>query len=146
MVYGRFSGSRTPVAKPPIEIVFEEFYPEVRLSFGPGWNSTWQKILCPIHVEDRPSASVFIDGNRWKCHACDLSEDSLDIIMREVEEVTGFREAQEWANARLGGVSQAVQQPVSGKSSRGVSSRPRFGGGGSEVSPRVRRRFGDSGS
>lgn len=144
MAPGRFSESKPPVSKPPIDIVFEEFYPDVDLSFGPGWGSSWQKFLCPLHVEERPSASVNLELNRWKCHACDISEDSLDVIMRE--EGIGFREAQEWASARFGGECEALPGTVSRESSRAVPNRPRFGGGGREVAPRVRRRFGGSGA
>lgn len=141
MARGNWSGSRTPTPKPSIAEVFAEFYPEVRLSYGPGWNSTWQKILCPLHVEDRPSASVHIDLNRWKCHACDISEDSLDVIMRE--EGIGFREALEWADAGFGGRCEGIPKPVQGEPSRGVPDRPRFGRGSRQVASRVRRRFGD---
>lgn len=140
MGVGRFSESRAPASKPPIDLVFEEFYPEVEIpDYG-----IWKKILCPLHVEERPSASINIEENRWKCHACDISEDSIDVIQRE--EGIGFREAQEWANARFGGGGEALPEPVQREPSRGVSNRPRFGGGGRKVAPRVRRRFGGSGS
>lgn len=140
MARGRFSESKTPVSKPPIEIVFEYFYSAVEI---PAYGD-WKKILCPLHVEERASASINLEENRWKCHACDIGEDSLDIIMRE--ENLGFREAQEWASARFGGECEALPGAVPREPSRGVPNRPRFGGGGREVASGVRRRFGGSGS
>ncbi|MET9816901.1 CHC2 zinc finger domain-containing protein [Streptomyces sp. NPDC006355] len=125
-------GSTPP--KPSIVAVFEEFYPEVEI---PDWGGTWRKILCPLHVEDRPSASVNPEANRWHCHACDISEDSWSVIMRE--EGIGFREAIKWADARFGGGSEAVPEPVQREPSRGIPDRPRFGRGRRQVASRVRR-------
>lgn len=137
MGFGRFSESRTPTPKPSIEAVFEHYYTEVQISdYG-----DWKKICCPLHVESRPSASINLELNRWKCHVCDVSEDSLDIVMRE--ESLGFREAQEFASAWIDEGSEVLPGAIPGKPSRDVPQRPRFGGGGNSVPPRVRRRFGD---
>src|SRR5690606_10864139 len=133
---GRFR--QTPTPKPSILEVFAEFYPEVEI---PHWGGPWRKILCPLHVESRPSATINPEINRWRCWACDVSEDSIDVLQREGG--LTFREAQEWGDARFGGGSEVLPRAVPGEPSRGVPDRPRFGRRGEQVSPRVRRRFGD---
>lgn len=142
MARGSFSGRKPPLPpKPSILEVFEHFYEHIEI---PEWGGPWKKILCPLHVEDRPSASINSEVGYWKCHVCDVAEDAWDIVQRE--EGIGFREAIEWADARFGGGSEAVSEPVPRESSRRVPHRPRFGRGGGEVPSRIRRRFGEGGS
>ncbi|MFI2909440.1 CHC2 zinc finger domain-containing protein [Streptomyces sp. PDY-4] len=85
------------------------------------------KIACPLpsHPDSNPSASVDLDKNRWNCFACNLSEDSYAVIMREGS--FGFLEAKEYARTEFGGDSEAVPPDVSGESGRAVpsGSRPR---------------------
>src|SRR5690606_12191273 len=138
MARGFSSGRKTPLPpKPPILEVFEHYYEHIEI---PDYGA-WRKILCPLHPEDRPSASVSPEVNYWQCHAWDISEDSWDIVMRE--QGIGFREAVEWADARFGGGSEVLPRAVPGEPSRGIPDRPRFGRRGEQVYPRVRRRFGD---
>ncbi|MFD4608298.1 CHC2 zinc finger domain-containing protein [Streptomyces sp. NPDC058440] len=104
---------RRPVVKPPIAEVLRHYY-----SINVKQRAGWQKTLCPLHVEENPSASVNTEKQRWNCFVCQVSEDSLDVIMRE--EGIGFREAQDWAYERFGGSREDVLPPISGESSRGV--------------------------
>ncbi|QUI30665.1 hypothetical protein H9W91_07160 [Streptomyces alfalfae] len=124
-------------SKPPIAEIFHYFHPEVSIPK----TGQWRKICCPVHRESNPSASVNVEINRWKCFVCCLSEDSYDVIMREMG--CGFREAQEWANSRFGGGGEGLLLPDERESGRGVRQGPRFGGGSREVRPRVRR-FGEN--
>ncbi|AWN05261.1 DNA primase [Streptomyces phage Ibantik] len=137
----RWSESSTPQPKPSILEAFELYYPEVEV---PEWGGPWKKILCPIHAEDRPSATINPEVGYWKCHACDLSEDAYAVVMRE--EGVSFLEAKARADAWECGSSGDVQPSVPREPSRRVPERPRFGRGGSNVAPRFRRRFGDGGS
>lgn len=128
--------------KPPIAEVLRYYYPQVRLSFGGGWETGWQKILCPVHCESNASATVCISENRWKCFVCNLSEDSYDFIMRE-EGGIAFKEARKIAVERFGGGSEVLLQSVQRQPGGEVRSRPRFGGTGSQSGSGIRR-FGSN--
>ncbi|MFE5542792.1 CHC2 zinc finger domain-containing protein [Streptomyces sp. NPDC056534] len=123
---------RSSVSKPPIAAVLKHYY-----SIDVKERAGWSKTLCPLHVEENPSASVHTERNRWNCFVCQVSEDSIDVIMRE--EKIGFREAQAWAHARFGGSGQDVLPPVQGEPGRGVHQGPRPGGRSRKVPTRVRR-------
>ncbi|MEV5677478.1 CHC2 zinc finger domain-containing protein [Streptomyces sp. NPDC052179] len=97
----------------------------------------WSKIPCPLHVDQNPSASVSTEKERWTCFVCQVSEDSIDVIMRE--ESIGFREAQAWAHARFGGSGENVLPAVQGESGRGVHQGSRPGRRSRPVHPGVRR-------
>lgn len=45
-----------------------------------GWN-TWVSMKCCFHDDREASASVNLSEDRFKCHACDVSGDILDIVM-----------------------------------------------------------------
>ncbi|OLZ74262.1 hypothetical protein AV521_00785 [Streptomyces sp. IMTB 2501] len=120
--------------KPDIADVFRHYYPEVDLKERDGWH----KIHCPEHPEENPSASVSSFKNRWHCFACDISEDSYDVIMRK--EGIGFRAAQDFAAGRFhGGDSPELQQELPGKPRRAVHQLPRFGQSRDLAGVRVRR-------
>ncbi|WP_435820674.1 CHC2 zinc finger domain-containing protein [Kitasatospora cineracea] len=122
--------------KPDIREVLRHFYGiEVRERGG------WQKILCPLHPEENPSASVNIEKQRWSCFVCDVREDSYDVIRRELG--VGFREAHEFAHERFSGGGADVLRAVRGESGRGVHERPRFGTGGNPIRGGIRR-FGSN--
>lgn len=55
------------------------------------------KVLCPFHDESRPSASVDVDRQRFRCFACDIQGDAIDIIMQQegLEYVSGSQRAEE---------------------------------------------------
>ncbi|GGX08317.1 hypothetical protein GCM10010341_32500 [Streptomyces noursei] len=122
------------MGKPDITEVFRHYYPEVALTARGGW----QKIHCPEHVESNPSASVSSFKNRWTCFACDIHEDSWDLIMRK--ENCGYRAAQEFTQGRFsGGDSPGIQPGLPGKPGRGVHGPPRFGQLGDSTGAGVRR-------
>ncbi|WP_373432208.1 CHC2 zinc finger domain-containing protein [Streptomyces afghaniensis] len=120
-------------SRPPIARVLAHFYGfETKATRGR------VKIACPLpsHPDSNPSASVDLDRNRWNCFACNLSEDSYAVIMRE--EGIGFTEAKERACAEFGGDSEGVSRDVLGEPGRGVhsSSGPRRDR--SPIRPRLR--------
>ncbi|MFF1908640.1 CHC2 zinc finger domain-containing protein [Kitasatospora sp. NPDC058218] len=118
--------------KPPISEVLRHYY-GIQLRERGGW----QKILCPLHPEENPSASANTEKQRWSCFVCDVTEDSYDVIQRE--KGCGFREAQEFARERFGGGGEELLWPVRRQPGRGLHGRPRFGAGGDEVRDRLRR-------
>ncbi|MET7984541.1 CHC2 zinc finger domain-containing protein [Streptomyces sp. NPDC005281] len=120
------------VTKPPIAAVLKHYY-----SIDVKQRAGWSKILCPLHVEENPSASVNPDKNRWNCFVCQVSEDSIDVVMRE--EKFGFREAQAWAHARFGGSGADVLPPVQGQPGRGVHQGSGTGRRSRQVHPGIRR-------
>ncbi|MET8702715.1 CHC2 zinc finger domain-containing protein [Kitasatospora sp. NPDC004723] len=124
--------------KPPISEVLRHYYGVVLRDRG-----GWQKILCPLHPEENPSASANTEKQRWSCFVCDVSEDIYDVIMRE--EGIGFRKAQEWAYSRFGGGCEGLPQPVPRQPGREVHGRPRAGGSSEPVRNRIRR-FGENGT
>ncbi|MFF4557185.1 CHC2 zinc finger domain-containing protein [Streptomyces sp. NPDC001422] len=102
--------------KPPIAEVLRHFYGvEVKERAG------WQKMLCPLHTEENPSASANTEKQRWSCFVCQINEDAYDVVRREKE--LGFREAVAWAHAQFGGGSPELLSSVQGQSSRGVHQR-----------------------
>ncbi|MEU6704743.1 CHC2 zinc finger domain-containing protein [Streptomyces wuyuanensis] len=108
-------------SKPPIAEALKHFYGiDVRVD-----RQGYQKILCPLHPDTSPSASVSVERQRWSCFVCRVSEDSYALIMREKN--CGFLEAQEFARTRFGGDSEAVPRELPGESGRGVHSRSRTG-------------------
>src|SRR5690606_27291472 len=40
----------------------------------------WGKILCPVHDERNPSATVNLELGKIHCHACGWSGDALDLV------------------------------------------------------------------
>ena len=43
----------------------------------------WCKMKCPYHDDSHASAAVNFDANRFKCHACGVSGDTYDLIMKD---------------------------------------------------------------
>ncbi|WP_443062942.1 CHC2 zinc finger domain-containing protein [Streptomyces sp. NBC_00440] len=123
---------RSSVIKPPIAEVLKHYY-----SIDVKQRAGWSKIPCPLHVDENPSASVNTEKDRWNCFVCQVSEDSIDIVMRE--ENIGFREAQAWAHARFSGSGENLLPAVQGEPGRGVHQGSRPGGHSREVHPRIRR-------
>ncbi|MGW1231448.1 CHC2 zinc finger domain-containing protein [Streptomyces californicus] len=121
-----------PISKPPIAEVLRHYYQiDVKQRAG------WAKILCPLHVEENPSASVNVAKSRWNCFVCQVSEDSIDVVMRE--ETLGFREAQAWAHDRFGGGSEGVLPAVRGKYGGEIHRSARARRDRGQVHPRLRR-------
>lgn len=44
--------------------------------YKPGWFS----VRCPFHDDSNASASLNLDEYRFRCHGCDVSGDTIDII------------------------------------------------------------------
>ncbi|WP_354670727.1 CHC2 zinc finger domain-containing protein [Streptomyces flavofungini] len=119
-------------SKPPISRVLAHYY-GINITATRGR----QKVCCPLHADENPSASVNVDASRWNCFACNLSEDSFDVIMRE--EGVSFAEAKERAHSEFGGSSSDVSPDVPGEPSGGVHQGPRPGRGSGGVRTGVRR-------
>ncbi|MVO87405.1 hypothetical protein GPA10_22225 [Streptomyces sp. p1417] len=126
------SRPRRAVNKPPIADVLKHYY-----SIDVKQRAGWRKIPCPLHVDENPSASVSTEKERWNCFVCQVTEDSLDVIMRE--EGIGFRDAQAWAHSRFGGGSERILPSVQGESSRGVHQSPGTGRRSGAIHPGIRR-------
>ncbi|WP_353962733.1 CHC2 zinc finger domain-containing protein [Kitasatospora purpeofusca] len=122
--------------KPSISDVLRHYYGIALRERG-----GWQKILCPLHPEENPSASANTERQRWSCFVCDVSEDSYDVIQRE--EGIGFRKAQELAHTRFGGGGEGLLRPVPRQPGREVHERPRARGGGEQIRGRIRG-FGEN--
>ena len=58
------------------------------------------KVLCPFHDESRPSASVDTDRQRFRCFACDIQGDAIDIIM--LQESIDYPSAVEFLEENFG--------------------------------------------
>ncbi|MFE2075212.1 CHC2 zinc finger domain-containing protein [Streptomyces misionensis] len=124
--------------KPPIIRVLAYYYGlELKATRGR------VKTACPLpsHPDSNPSASVNVDGDRWSCFGCNISEDSYAVIMRERK--CGFTEAKEFAASQFGGDRQDVPRDVRGKPRPEVRCGERPGRRGSAFRARVRR-FGDT--
>ncbi|WP_420717004.1 CHC2 zinc finger domain-containing protein [Streptomyces sp. H27-H5] len=126
----------TSPQKPPISKVLARYYGlDVAVTRGR------QKVCCPLHADQNPSASVNVDTDRWNCFSCNLSEDSFDVIMRE--ENIGFLEAQEFAHREFGGDRPDVPRDVPGQPGRSLRNSTGFGSSRRPVRTGVRR-FGDT--
>ncbi|MFB7027164.1 MULTISPECIES: CHC2 zinc finger domain-containing protein [unclassified Streptomyces] len=125
-------------SKPPIAEVLAHYY-----GFSAKVTRGRVKTACPLpsHPDSNPSASVDLDKNRWNCFACNKSEDSYAVIMRE--ERIGFLEAKEHARSKFGGNGEAVPRELPGEPGRAV----RNGSGPRRGSRQIRpglRRFGST--
>ena len=59
----------------------------------------WRAIKCPFHSDRTASASVNLELNGFRCHACGISGDAIKLI--ETQENMGFEEAIGFANEVL---------------------------------------------
>lgn len=66
-----------------------------------------QKVLCPFHGDTRPSAQLDFDRNRFRCFACDVHGDGLDLLVSQ--EGLTFVAALARAEALTGGADQPVR-------------------------------------
>ncbi|MFI5877552.1 hypothetical protein ACIBAH_35035 [Streptomyces sp. NPDC051445] len=82
-----------------------------------------------------------LDKQRWNCFACNKSEDSYAVIMRE--EGIGFPQAKEFAHSKFGGDGSDVSRDVSGQSGSGLHQGSGPGRRRNQVRSGIRR-FGDS--
>ena len=56
---------------------------------------TWMPVTCPFHNDENASASMNRAKGRFKCHACDVSGDIVDLA-REYLGDGGVRRAMDW--------------------------------------------------
>lgn len=54
----------------------------------------WEKARCPFHKDRKASASLNWGKSRFRCHACDIGGDAIDIVMEQ--EGLDFRAAMDW--------------------------------------------------
>lgn len=57
----------------------------------------WLPVRCPFHGDRRASASVSPNRLRFKCHACEMHGDAIDLAMEK--ECTDFKGAVSWINS-----------------------------------------------
>ena len=71
--------------------------------FGGGFG--WRAMRCPFHDDSQASASVNYSEGRFRCHACDVGGDIIDLARAELalpETPEGTREAVDWLERELG--------------------------------------------
>src|SRR5882672_3577633 len=56
--------------------VLESYGADVPRGYG------WKALRCPFHPDSRASASVHIGDGLFKCHACDIKGNAVQVIMR----------------------------------------------------------------
>lgn len=73
--------------------------------------SGWSDVKCPFHDDRTASARVNIKLGRFRCFACDMTGDAIDLIM--TKEGLGFGDACRWAREHVGykGVSSGPPKP-----------------------------------
>lgn len=86
----------------PIDALLEHLGAVVPVSFiGVGWRA----MRCPFHDDDQASASINIQLGKFRCHACDVGGDVVDLVRAELalpETPEGTIEAVEWLERELG--------------------------------------------
>ena len=88
-----------------------------------------QMVSCPIQVDDsRPSMSVDLTKQLWKCHACGKGGD-VWVMIQEMEGIGDYRGAREFAEATFG-----IAGGDSGRGSDEVRSNSRGGREGRDIS------------
>lgn len=112
--------TRGPVRKFPIAPILRSFGFEVG-----SYRSGKQKVLCVFHGDTRPSAQVDFSAQRFRCFACGVGGDALDLIISQ--EGLSFSAAVERCEALAGSEAGTVRpEPVQAAS---LFDRPRAGRG-----------------
>lgn len=62
---------------------------------------TWYSVRCPFHRDKRASASFNASLQRFKCHACEVSGDIIDLVAQTQPSIGSVREAIEWIETHL---------------------------------------------
>jgi DNA primase len=86
--------------------------------YGLRYPSARGKILCPAHSEDRPSAVVDMVTGKWRCFACHVKGDALDLI--QLKEGVSFSEATAIAEGLLNESGGSLRSGTGGQSSAGL--------------------------
>src|SRR6185312_3594500 len=108
-------GRLPPVPKFPIGPVYEELTGDTLPR-----ETGRLKILCPVHSENRPSAVIDLDANRWSCFGCGEHGDAIDLV-RLIEGVE-FAEAYKRAATISGDENGVVPSSPSRARGRGSQS------------------------
>ncbi len=73
---------------------------------GGSWGAEWERVLCPFHQDNVPSASVNLIAGVFTCHACGVKGDVIDIAkfyLEQMREPATFSDALAWLE-NLGGI------------------------------------------
>jgi hypothetical protein len=108
-----------PLPKFPIAPIFRALGGECG-----DYKSGKQKVLCPFHGDTRPSAQIDFVTQRFRCWACDVHGDGLDLLISQ--EGLTFRAAVERAEALTGGGGPQVREKPA--EAPALFGRPRAGG------------------
>jgi hypothetical protein len=47
-----------------------------------GWTSHRVQVRCPFHDDSSPSMTIYVDQQKWWCHACTFGGDAIDFVRR----------------------------------------------------------------
>lgn len=64
-----------------------------------GTGADWQPVICPFHPDTKPSASINIYSQRFRCHVCDMGGDVIDVVA--AAEGLETKDAMEWIEQHL---------------------------------------------
>jgi DNA primase len=110
---------RGPIRKYPIAAILRSFGADVG-----DYRSGKQKIRCPFHDDSRPSAQVDFTNQRFRCWACGVSGDALDLLV--TQEGLNLSAAIDRAEGLVGGADPAVREQRT--ETPALFGRPRAGG------------------
>jgi hypothetical protein len=113
--------TRGPVRKYPIAPILRSFGFEVG-----DYRTGKQKVLCVFHGDTRPSAQVDFVNQRYRCFACDVSGDAIDLLI--TQEGLSFSAAIDRAEALAG--SEASPARPAAREAPSLFDRPRAGRSG----------------
>lgn len=87
-----------------------------------GNENHWLSLRCPFHNDHVKSGSVWISEGIYKCHACNVFGDVLNVIARQegfgTLEYPDRRKANEWAKQVLGQSYKAIPRTTKKRKSR----------------------------
>ena len=83
----------------PIDRLLRHYGAEVPTDRGAKLDD-WLSLACPFHEDGKASASVNLALGRFRCHACDVGGDVLDVV-GDVEEIRQVRERIRWIEDNL---------------------------------------------
>ena len=112
-------------AKPKLTsgVRLDKMIVQVISHYYPNWTHkdtgrTWQKAYCPFHGDQNPSASISLEHDAFKCHACGVKGDAIKLI--RYKEGCSYREAVTTAARISPGSYDEVSQSTTRVGSRRV--------------------------
>jgi len=60
----------------------------------------WRAVKCPWHGDKSASASYNTGLNRFRCHACEIGGDLIDVVM-QTQNITDYGQVVEWIQRTL---------------------------------------------